>query len=92
VRSYACAFVFGLPWIAACAASQPRELSASAEPTAAIAGVHAHACARCHRPPEPRLLTRDQLENVFVRHRTRVRLSADQWDRLVDYLAQGDSR
>jgi hypothetical protein len=92
VSCRALCLAFAVPCIAACASSQPREAPAPVEATAAIAGVHAHACARCHKPPEPRVLTRDQLENAFVRHRTRVRLSAGQWDQLVEYLAQGDSR
>jgi len=54
--------------------------------------VRAHNCGRCHMAPEPKTLSRAQLELAFARHRRRVRLSDDDWGRLVDYLAQGDSR
>lgn len=81
-----------LPFIEACASPQPPAGPASRDGEPSIAAVLAHNCGRCHMPPEPKSRTRAQLESEFMRHRTRVRLSEDQWARLVDYLAQEDSR
>ena len=71
-------------FLAACASPSPRE--------GAVADIRAHACGRCHMAPEPRTRTRLQLETAITRHRSRVRLSDDDWGKLVDYLAAGDSR
>jgi hypothetical protein len=86
------AFLVVLPCAEGCASPQPPAGPASHDTEPAIAAIHAHNCGRCHMPPEPKTRTRAQLESAFSRHRTRVRLSEDEWARLVDYLAQGDSR
>jgi hypothetical protein len=81
-----------LPCIEACASSQPPPGPPARDGDPPIATVHARNCGRCHMRPEPKTRTRAQLESAFTRHRTRVHLSEDEWARLVDYLAQGDSR
>lgn len=50
--------------------------------------IHARACARCHAPPEPMRHTRGELEDIFVRHRARARLTSEQWQAMVDFLAR----
>jgi hypothetical protein len=40
--------------------------------------------------PETGKRTRAELESAFVQHRARVRLSEDEWRKLVDYLAERD--
>jgi hypothetical protein len=57
----------------------------------AIAAVHAHRCGQCHAPPEPKTHTRGELEEAFRRHKGRVRLTADEWQAMVDYLAPRES-
>ncbi|HZU81940.1 MAG TPA: hypothetical protein VE987_03440 [Polyangiaceae bacterium] len=56
-----------------------------------IAAIHASKCGRCHAPPEPKTRTREHLADAFGRHRTRLRLSAEQWAALVDYLGAGEA-
>jgi hypothetical protein len=63
---------------------------ASSADAPAIASVHRHECGRCHAPPAPQTRTRGQLEDAFVRHRTRVRLSDDEWSAILVYLAARD--
>jgi hypothetical protein len=77
-------------FLAACASPSPPAESTPRE--GAVADIRAHACGRCHMAPEPRTRTRLQLETAITRHRSRVRLSDDDWGKLVDYLAAGDSR
>jgi len=72
--------------LAACAACAP----ASSPDAPPIAAVHRHQCGRCHAPPDPGTHTRAQLEEAFSRHKTRVRLSAEEWAAMVDYLASPD--
>lgn len=72
--------------LVACAASAP----ASSPDGRPIAATHRHQCSRCHAPPEPGTHTRAQLEGAFSRHKTRVRLSTDEWAAMVDYLAAPD--
>jgi len=57
-----------------------------------IAAMHASKCGACHVRPEPRTRTREHLEEAFSRHRKRVRLSEDEWARMVDYLAAGNAQ
>ena len=54
---------------------------------APIATVHRKQCGRCHAPPEPRSHTREELQAAFGRHGKRVRLSQEEWQAMVDYLA-----
>jgi hypothetical protein len=62
---------------------------ASAMPpeTRAIAAMHLSKCGSCHTRPEPRTRTREHLEDALSRHRKRVRMTADEWARMIDYLA-----
>jgi hypothetical protein len=39
---------------------------------------------------EPGERTRAQLEKAFTQHRSRVRLTEEQWGEMVDYLAARD--
>lgn len=50
----------------------------------------AHKCTKCHARPERMKHTRPELEAVFARHRTRVKLTADQWQSMVDWLGRPD--
>ncbi len=52
-----------------------------------VASVHRSRCGSCHTRVEPGARTRDQLEVALARHRTRVHLSEDDWNLMVDYLA-----
>lgn len=60
---------------------------ASSPDATPIASLHAHQCSKCHAAPEPKTLSRAQLEEAFGRHKKRVHLSADEWTAMVDYLA-----
>jgi hypothetical protein len=53
-------------------------------------GIRAHTCSKCHAPPEAGKHTRAELEVIFIRHRTRARLTPEQWAAMVDLLAQPD--
>jgi hypothetical protein len=83
--------VLALPSLVAACAS-PTAPAESTPREGAVADIRTHACGRCHMPPEPKTRTRLQLETTITRHRARVRLSDDDWGKLVDYLAQRDSR
>src|SRR5579872_3180215 len=76
-------------WGAGCAPAGPRgaDTAAAAPP---IAAVHARQCGRCHAPPERGEHSRTTLENAFVRHRRRVRLTEDEWAEMAAYLAGPD--
>jgi hypothetical protein len=52
-----------------------------------IASLHSSRCGRCHVPPEPKTHTRAELETAFGRHKSRVHLSQDEWQAMVDFLA-----
>jgi hypothetical protein len=52
-----------------------------------IAAVHRTQCGRCHAPPEPRTRPRAQVEIAASRHARRVRLSADEWTAMIEYLS-----
>lgn len=53
-----------------------------------VVRVHRSKCGACHVRVEPGARTREELEHAFVRHRSRVRLSEEEWARMVDYLAK----
>jgi hypothetical protein len=52
-----------------------------------IASLHTTRCGRCHVPPEPKTRSRAELETVFGRHKSRVHLSQDEWQAMIDFLA-----
>jgi hypothetical protein len=47
-------------------------------------------CGSCHIRIEPGSHSREALEEVFKRHRNRVRLTETQWGEMVDFLAASD--
>lgn len=60
---------------------------ASAPDGPPIATVHRHQCGKCHAPPPPGSHSREEFEDAFGRHHTRVHLTQDEWQAMVDYLA-----
>jgi len=46
-------------------------------------------CGTCHRAPEPGTRAREALGPALSRHRKRVRLTEEQWEAVLDYLARG---
>jgi hypothetical protein len=82
VRTLALAALCG-PLVAACA-------PASSPDAPPIASLHAHRCGKCHAPPEPGTHTRAQLEDAFGRHKSRARLTPEEWSAMTDYLAVHD--
>jgi hypothetical protein len=46
-------------------------------------------CGTCHRAPEPGTRARESLGPALSRHRKRVRLTEEQWDAVLGYLARG---
>lgn len=60
---------------------------ASAPDAPPIASVHRHQCGKCHAPPAPGSHSRQEFESAFGRHRKRVRLTDEEWQAMVDYLA-----
>jgi hypothetical protein len=54
----------------------------------AVATTISSRCGSCHAPPQAGVRTRAALGPVLLRHRTRVRLTEDQWAALLDYLAE----
>jgi len=68
-------------------ATQPSAPSAGGAVTRDIGELHRARCGACHVRVEPGTRTRDALTAALARHRTRVRLTAAEWDALVDYLA-----
>ena len=52
-----------------------------------IASLHTTRCGHCHVPPEPKTRSRAELETAFGRHKSRVHLSQDEWQAMIDFLA-----
>jgi hypothetical protein len=52
-----------------------------------IATVHRHQCGKCHAPPSPGSHSREEFESAFGRHQKRVRLTQEEWQAMIDYLA-----
>jgi hypothetical protein len=52
-----------------------------------IAAVHRSQCGKCHAPPAPRSHSREEFESAFGRHQKRVRLTQEEWQAMIDYLA-----
>ena len=55
----------------------------------AIATTISARCGTCHRAPQPDSRPREALGVALSRHHKRVRLTEDQWQAVLDYLAQG---
>lgn len=72
---------------AACAPASPSGVNVAAADAPPIAAVHASQCSRCHSAPEPGTVTRAELEEAFGRHKKRVKLSTEEWQAMVEYLA-----
>jgi cytochrome c2 len=71
---------------AACGGAPPRDGSTAA-PSEASALV-SRKCTRCHAAPERGKHTTAELEEVFGRHRARVKLTDEQWQSIVALLAR----
>ena len=54
--------------------------------------IHRSRCGNCHVRVEPGTRTRAELDEAFTRHRKRVRLSDQEWAKMVDYLASDGTR
>ena len=57
-----------------------------------VAKVHRARCGTCHTRVDPGQRTRADLEPALARHRSRVHLSEDDWNLMVDYLAADKPR
>ena len=53
-----------------------------------VAAIHRAKCGQCHTRVDPGQRTRAELDVALARHRDRVHLSEDDWNLMVDYLAQ----
>ena len=60
---------------------------ASAPETPRVAKIRRTQCGRCHSPPEPGNRSRAEVEAAATRHSSRVRLTAEEWTAMIDYLA-----
>jgi hypothetical protein len=79
------------PTLAACVSATPP--GGTTEPAErAIASVHLAKCGACHAPPDPKTRSREYLEDVFSRHKKRVRLTSDEWAAMTDYLAMPEGK
>lgn len=75
----------------ACAGGSPgRTQDGTAQRADEAKAIRARACARCHAPPKPSRHSRAELEVILDRHRTRARLTPEEWGSLVDLLARSD--
>ncbi len=72
----------------ACGAPSGGQTTSASQPP--IARIHHAKCGSCHVRVEPGERTRAQLEKAFTQHRSRVRLTEEQWGEMVDYLAARD--
>ncbi|MDP9150739.1 MAG: hypothetical protein M3O36_12480 [Myxococcota bacterium] len=70
-----------------CVQARPNDSGVSRQDALEVSRLHTQKCGRCHAPPQPRTRTRDHLEAAFLRHKTRVRFTAEQWAAMIDYLA-----
>jgi hypothetical protein len=71
----------------ACGPAARGSASVTADDDDGIAAIHAHKCGACHTPPEPRTRTREHVRDALGRHKNRVRLTSDEWSRMVEYLS-----
>jgi hypothetical protein len=76
--------------LSACAASGPGATTGAASDTGGerpIARLHASKCGSCHVPVAPGTRSREAVERAMERHGRRVRLTAEQWTAMIEYLA-----
>jgi len=85
IKTSALAFVLML---CACGSEPPFDPQTVPPPYRGVAEIHHAKCGACHKRVEPGTRTRQKLEKALVKHRSRVRMSEEQWQLLVDYLAQ----
>ena len=71
----------------ACSREPPFDPQSVPPPYREVAEIHHAKCGACHKRVEPGTRTRQKLEKALVKHRSRVRMSEEQWRLLVDYLA-----
>jgi hypothetical protein len=83
--------LLAVPSLVACAAAPPPG-SSSEQAERNIASLHTNKCGSCHTAPAPKTRTREHLEDAFVRHKNRVRLTSEEWSELTDYLALPEGR
>jgi hypothetical protein len=55
----------------------------------AIAATITTRCASCHEAPKPGVRARAEVAKALSRHHKRVRLTDDQWEAVLEYLAEG---
>ena len=72
----------------ACGSEPPFDPQTVPPPYREVAEIHHAKCGACHKRVEPGTRTRQKLEKALVKHRSRVRMTEEQWGLLVDYLAQ----
>jgi hypothetical protein len=73
-----------------CASSPAQDAGVHDSRTRHAEAIRTEKCARCHAPPEAMHHTRAELETIFGRHRSRARLTTDEWEAMVDLLARSD--
>lgn len=70
-----------------CASSPAQDAGAPGSRARHAEALRTQKCARCHAPPEAMHHTRAELETILGRHRSRARLTPEEWDAMVDLLA-----
>ncbi len=70
-----------------CGSPSPPEANVPPPPQH-VARVHRARCGGCHVRVEPGERTRPELEAALSRHHKRVRLSDEDWGKMIDYLAR----
>lgn len=69
----------------ACGGSTTDAASPQSAPPAA--GIVKTRCGACHVPVEPGGRARHEAEAIIERHKSRLRLHAEEWDAVTDYLS-----
>lgn len=69
----------------ACGGSSTDAASPQSAPPAA--GLVKTRCGTCHVPVEPGGRARHEAEAIIERHKSRLRLHAEEWDAVTDYLS-----
>jgi hypothetical protein len=70
----------------ACAGPE-RQVAFASQTDPAIVAVYRSRCGTCHVPVEPGSRNRQDLDAAFKRHRSRVHLTNEQWQRMAEGLA-----